>query len=139
MLAGDWASARGEYEEILGRGVQDAGVLNNLANVLLELKDPRAVEVARQAQALDPRSAIVLDTLGWALASNGKADEALAILREARLRDPESLDIRFHLASVLASKGRTDEARVELRGVIDRVGRDRLAGDRLRLVGELGI
>lgn len=139
MLAGDWKSARREYEEIVSSGMADAGVLNNLANVLLELKEPRAVEVARQAQALDPRSANVLDTLGWALASNGRPDEALAVLREARLRDPESPEIRFHLASVLASKGRADEARAELRGIIGSLRRDDLVGDRLRLIGELGI
>jgi len=139
MLEGDWKAARRAYEEIVSRGLHDAGVLNNLANVLLELKDPRALELARQAQALDPSSPNILDTLGWILASLGNTDEALAVLREARLRDPVSPDIRFHLAGVLASKGRPDEARAELRGVIERVGRGKLGSDRLKLLGELGL
>ena len=138
MRAGDWRAARREYETLVGRDVRDPRVFNNFANVLLEQKDPKAVEVARQAQALDPRSPNILDTLGWALASAGQADEATAVLREARLRDPENAEIRFHLASVLAAKGRAEEARGELRPFLERFDREKLDGDKLRLIRSLG-
>ncbi len=112
-----WADARREYERLIGEGTGDAAVHNNLANALLELADPGAVEIARQAVALDPSSVPALDTLGWALARAGRADEAIGILLDARLRDPGNAEVRFHLASVLATKGRRDEARAELRGL----------------------
>lgn len=139
MRAGDWNAARREYETIVGYGARDAEVFNNLANVLLELKDARAVEVARQAQALDPRSPNILDTLGWSLAAAGKVDEAMLVLRDARLRDPSNQDIRFHLASVLASQGRNEEARTELRGVLDQASRDSLGSEKLKLIRALGL
>lgn len=117
MREARWADARREYERLIGEGAGDAAVHNNLANALLELADPGAVELARKAVALDPSSVPALDTLGWALARAGRADEAIGILRDARLRDPGNAEVRFHLASVLAAKGRRDEARAELRGL----------------------
>ena len=139
MRSGDWAAARREYEAIVAYGIRDASVFNNLANVLLELKDPKAVEVARQALALDPRSPLILDTLGWSLHLAGKGDEALLILRDARLRDPNNIDIRFHLAAALASHSRNDEARTELSGILDQVNRETLANERAKLIKTLGL
>ncbi len=139
MRTGEWTAARREYETIVSFGVRDAEVFNNLANALLELKDPKAVEIARQAQALDPRSPLVLDTLGWALYTAGKVDEALLILRDARLRDPKNIDIRFHLASVLAAQGRNEDAREELRVVLEQVNRDSVGNERVKLLKVLGL
>lgn len=139
MRAGDWHAARKEYETIVGYGEHDAEVFNNLANVLLELKDAKALEFARQAQVLDPRSPNTLDTLGWSLVAAGKIDEAMLVLRDARLRAPDNLDIRFHLASVLASQGRNEEARAELRGMLAQVKRDSLSAERVKLIRELGL
>lgn len=139
MLMGDWQGARREYEAIVSYGVNDADVFNNLANVLLELKDTRAEQYARQAQALSPRSPIILDTLGWSLFSAGKVDEAILVLRDARLRAPDNLDIRFHLASVLLSRGQQEEARSELRGMLNQVNRENLGADRVKILRTLGL
>nr|MBL8411712.1 PEP-CTERM system TPR-repeat protein PrsT [Dechloromonas sp.] len=139
MRTGEWTAARREYETIISYGVRDASVFNNLANTLLELKDPKAVEIARQAQAIDPRSPLVLDTLGWSLHVAGKVDEALLILRDARLRDPNNIDIRFHLAGVLVTLGRNDEARVELRGILEQISRDNIGTERATLIKTLGM
>lgn len=138
MMQGDWASARREYEQLLAKGAADAGVLNNLANVLIEMNDRTAVATARQALALSPQSALVLDTLGWALVKAGELDEAVAVLREARLREPGNTDVRFHLASALKQKGRRDEARDVLKGLASGDG-GALASDRLQLIRELGL
>ncbi len=116
--SGNFTLARSGYEEVLKLLPQDAETLNNLANVLLRLKDPGAVDVAQQALAQSPANANVIDTLGWALFQNGQTDRALQILRDARLRAPANPEIRFHLATVLAQTGRTNEARDELEAAL---------------------
>lgn len=112
--AGNFAMARGSYENILKNSPNDVEVLNNLANVLLNLKNPDAVKIAEQALARDPKNPNVIDTLGWALFQFGQTDRALQLLRDARLRDPANAVMRYHLAVVLAQTGRTQEAKDEL-------------------------
>ncbi len=114
MREGNWKAARAQYESLISGGQAEAGVFNNLANVLLMLGEGDAVAVAEQALALAPGDVTVLDTLGWALARAGRLDEAMRHLRDARLRSPQDPEIRWHLAYVLARLGRPQEARVEL-------------------------
>ena len=112
--SGSFAQARTAYTSALELAPKDAEVLNNLANVMLHLKDPAAVGVAEQAAMQNPDNANTIDTLGWALFQNGKTDRGLQLLRDARLRDPANPEIRYHLAAVLAKTGRVTEAREEL-------------------------
>lgn len=139
MHMSDWTAARREYEKLVAAGAGDAMVMNNLANALLGLKDPKALEIAQAAVALNASSPLVLDTLGWALAQAGRTDEAIGALREARLRDPSNAEIRYHLASVLASKGRQDEARTELRAALEAVGVVGMPAEAKPLLVELGL
>lgn len=112
--SGNFAGARKSYEQLLKQAPNDVEVLNNLANVLLQLRDPQALTIAEQALAKAPGSAQVIDTAGWANFQAGKRDRALQLLRDARLRAPDSAEIRYHLAAVLAATGRKTEARDEL-------------------------
>lgn len=114
IRAGDLPGARRQYETLLKSRPMDGTALNNLANVLIEQKDPGATEMAERALKVDPRNAVYLDTAGWANHRAGKAERALQLLRDARLRAPENADIRYHLAVVLAQAGRKAEAREEL-------------------------
>jgi putative PEP-CTERM system TPR-repeat lipoprotein len=111
---GNFGVARTHYETVLKLVPDDVEVLNNLANVLLRLKDPGAVKVAEQAVAINPANPNTIDTLGWALFLGGQTDRALQLLRDARLRDPANPEIRYHLAVMLAQTGRKNEARDEL-------------------------
>jgi Flp pilus assembly protein TadD len=115
---GNYGAARTSYEALLALSPDDADALNNLANVLLRLKDPSAVAVAEKAMAKAPSNANAIDTLGWALFQNGQADRALQLLRDARLREPGNPDIRYHLAAVLAQSGRKTEARDEVEAAL---------------------
>lgn len=110
----NFVAARKAYEGLLKISPDDGPALNNLANVLLRLKDPAAAAVAEQAVTKFPGNANAIDTLGWALFQAGQTDKALQLLRDARLRDPAHPEIRFHLATVLAQTGRKTEAREEL-------------------------
>jgi putative PEP-CTERM system TPR-repeat lipoprotein len=116
--SGNFSAARAAYEALLRTRPDDAVVLNNLANVLLRLKDPGAVKLAEQAVAKSPGSANAVDTLGWALFQAGQTERALPLLRDARLRDPGNPEVRYHLAVVLAQTGRKTEARDELEAAL---------------------
>jgi len=111
---GNFAAARNGYESVIKLAPGDVDALNNLANVLLRLKDPLALKVAEQALAKAPNNASVIDTAGWAYHLAGQSDRAIQLLRDARLRDPASAEIRYHLGAVLAKAGRKTEAREEL-------------------------
>ncbi|MFZ4285203.1 XrtA/PEP-CTERM system TPR-repeat protein PrsT [Variovorax sp. HJSM1_2] len=120
-----YAQAKTVYENILADNPDDVSVLNNLANVLLRLKDPGAVRVAEKALALQPGNPNVIDTLAWALFQGGQggatpaqSERALQLLRDARLRAPANPNIRYHLAVVLAQVGRKSEARTEVEAAL---------------------
>lgn len=114
MREGDWHAAVQVFDKLGVIAADDPLVLNNHAFVLDQLGDPGALALAEKAHMLAPSNPDVLDTYGWLLARNGRAEAGLHYLREARLRRPESVEIRYHLAHVLHSLGRTAEARVEL-------------------------
>lgn len=121
--AGQFAQAKTAYERLLSLTPDDSDALNNLANVLLRLKDPGAIAVAEQAVAKNPGNYNAIDTLGWALHQGGQTDRALQLLRDARLRQPNSAEIRYHLGAVLAATGRRSEAREELEAAL-KLGQD---------------
>jgi predicted Zn-dependent protease len=112
-----WADARRHYERLLQQTGSNA-VRNNLADVLLQLKDPGALPLALAALQQEPTNAAILDTAGWAHAAQGQHDKALPLLRDARLRDPASAAVHYHLGSVLAQLGRREEALQELRAAL---------------------
>ncbi len=114
----DFAAARKQYDAILKQRPTHADTLNNLANVLMETKDPGALDMAERAYKVDTRNPMLMDTAGWANHLAGNADRALQLLREARLRAPDVPDIRYHLAVVLAKAGRKAEAREELNAAL---------------------
>lgn len=116
--AGNFSAARRSYEAALKLKPEDSAVLNNLANVLLRLKDPGALTLAERAMAIDPRNPLLVDTAGWANHIAGNNDRALQLLRDARLREPGNPDIRYHLAAVLAKAGRNSEAKEELQAAL---------------------
>jgi len=115
---GQFAAAKTTFETLLKLTPDDSDALNNLANVLLRLKDPGAIAMAELAVAKAPANYNAIDTLGWALFQAGQIDRALQLLRDARLRQPTSPEIRYHLAAVLAKIGRNNEAREELEAAL---------------------
>lgn len=116
--SGSFTAAKSAYENVLKVAPDEGDTLNNLANVLILLKDPGALKVAEQALATAPANPNFLDTVGWALHLTGQTDRALQVLRDARLRDPANSEIRYHLAVVLVKSGRTKEAREELEAAL---------------------
>ncbi len=118
QMAANPATAELQFRAVLKLRPQNVVALNNLS-WLLQKKDPRqAVTYAEQAAKQAPKSAAVLDTLGWVrwLAKDGPG--ALTALQRAHATDGDSPEIGYHLAVVLHATGHQDEAKKTLGGVL---------------------
>jgi cellulose synthase operon protein C len=116
---GQYAAARASYEVLAKATPGDAEALNNLAHVLVLLKDPQAPAVAEKALAASPGEAHIMGVAGWANIVAGQTERGMNWLRAARLRDPDNADTRYFLAAALAQQGRKADAREELSGVLE--------------------
>ena len=113
--SGNYAEAKRLFETYLSAQPKDAAALNNMASLLIKMKDyPRAKEYAVRAYDLLPADASVNDTFGWVLINLSQTEDGLRYLREARARAAAVPEIRFHLAVALHLQGRTKEALAEL-------------------------
>ncbi len=120
MYAGDaetvrqrWKPAFEHYAVVLEKEPRNALALNNAAWALHELKDPRAVELARRAYEAVPKSPSVLDTYGVIL--NAKGDpKGLEMMRQAIELAPENPQLRLHLAEALAGAGDKAGAKTQI-------------------------
>ena len=118
-----WAAAPKEEKTIavrLGRealqeGADDPTVLWMVGFMMWQLRvDPEgALELYDKSLAINPNSAQALTLRGWALATAGRGDEAIASLRQAdRLSplDPEAFITMSAMGSAYSMAGRFDEA-----------------------------
>jgi tetratricopeptide (TPR) repeat protein len=112
----DKAKAFQYYEKELAVNPENMVVLNNLAweygivQKNLEKAAPY-IEKLKAKKNLDPR---ILDTIGWILANNGKAQEAEPYVRNAIDLVPDHPTFLFHLAFILNQNGHKEEARKNL-------------------------
>jgi len=137
--AGLLPAARESYALAAAADPKDGDMLNNYANLLLQLNDPAAQAKAEQALRLDPNNAFYAGTLGWILVQRGDVAAGLRYLREARLRHPESGEIRFRLAYALAKSGRETEAREELTAALGARERLQDSSEAAALKKQLGL
>lgn len=111
--------ARSAYEGVLVKLPKNPVVLNNLAWLAAQNKDPKARDYAARAHEIAPRSPAVLDTYGSILVDAGEVDRGLQMMRDAVAGAPEVRDLRFNLAQALARSGRKADARKELEPLVD--------------------
>lgn len=114
--------ARVQYEEVLKHSQNDVVALNNLAWMLGNAGDGRALEYARRAYELAPTSGPVTDTYGWLLARSDRSEEALPLLRRAAGLLPADPEVQYHYAFALANSGDARSAKA----LLDRI----TAGDK---------
>ncbi len=114
LRSGDKGKALQEYEKAYSQGGRNPTMLNNLAWLYVERRDPRALAVAQEANRLAPADPEIQDTYGWALVSAGKAEQGLVLLRQASAAMPEDPTKRYHLAYALVKGGNPRAARAEL-------------------------
>ena len=104
-----------EYRQAVHRWPDSAFSLNALGYTLADRTDryDEAEKLIRKALEIEPESGAIIDSWGWVLYRQGKAERALVELRRAWdvLKDPE---VAAHIVEVLWKLGRTDEAKREL-------------------------
>ncbi len=105
-----------QYRLTLKRWPESAMSMNALGYTLADRTEEytEAAELIGKALALTPDSAAIMDSWGWVLYRQGKAEEGLGFLMDAYeiFRDPE---IAGHIVEVLWSLDRHDEARDALK------------------------
>lgn len=115
VRAGRYPEAIAQYEILVKDDPNNAVLLNDLAWLYQQVRDPRAVSTAERALAIVPQSPTVKDTLGWILLEQGQVPRALELLRAAVAGAPDNGEIRYHYAAALAKSGDKVQARSELR------------------------
>ena len=107
----DYPMAIRHFQTLLISQPENPALLNNLAWVMAQNKDPKALETAEKAYSLDPEQANIVDTLGVLLVNKGDFERGLELLRKARSIAPNNPMIQFNLASALIKAGNNAEAK----------------------------
>jgi len=108
---GQVAAALRELTALVRARPDDPAALNALGYTLADhgLRLARARKLIERAHAAAPKSAAILDSLGWVLFREGRGDEALPYLTAA-YADDRGGDIAAHLGEVLWRLGKPDDA-----------------------------
>jgi putative PEP-CTERM system TPR-repeat lipoprotein len=116
---GDRKHAAQQYEAVASAGNAPPVMLNNLAWIYYELKDPRAEALAHQAYQGAPEIAGVADTYGWILTEGGKAAQAIPLLKRAA-EGSDDPSVAYHYGVALLRGGSANEGRDVLGALLKR-------------------
>ncbi|MDE2275271.1 MAG: PEP-CTERM system TPR-repeat protein PrsT, partial [Burkholderiales bacterium] len=110
----DYAAAEARYRQVLTLLPDNASALNNVAWLMVQLKEPGALPLAEKANQLLPNQPGIQDTLATVLAAEGKPDQALAWQKKAVAAAPDVPGYRLNLARLLIATGDRTQAKAEL-------------------------
>lgn len=114
------ATKASEYlQRALAIDSRNPALINDLAWVQLQLKQPGALNNARTALGMQPNNPAILDTYGLALFNSGEKKAAIDNLRAAINLSPNAALPKLHLAEVLLSSGDKQSARDILKSIQD--------------------
>jgi Flp pilus assembly protein TadD len=114
MRRGDYKTAAQYLRNALEFEPENVVIVNNLAWVLGEMGDSKALEYAEKAYALAPDVAEINDTLGWLLVQKGETVRGIELLRRANALAPNDAAKRLRLARALVKTGDKSGAKKEL-------------------------
>ncbi|MBX3634163.1 MAG: tetratricopeptide repeat protein [Rubrivivax sp.] len=134
-----WAEAEPRYLKTIELAPGNPLAYNNLAwmTVARGGDAARAVELARKAVELSPRSSPFHDTLGWAQRAAGDLAGAEASLRRAIELEPGVAGYHYHLGVVLADTKRAGPARAALQRSLELARQGPQADEARRLLASL--
>ena len=115
---GERTKAIATYEAGLALSPTQPVLLNNLAWLYSEAKDPRALETAQRAVQYSQRQPAIVDTLGWILVQQGRTNDGLAYLSEAHKAQVRNPEFTYHYAAAVAKAGNVAEARSVLAALL---------------------
>ncbi|MDP1652059.1 MAG: PEP-CTERM system TPR-repeat protein PrsT [Rhodocyclaceae bacterium] len=110
----DYGAAVAQYRTLLAVEPNNPALLNNLAWSLGQMKDPKAIVHAEQANKLAPNQPAIMDTLGMLLVEQGNTERGLELLAKAVQLVPEAASIRLNHAKALLKAGNKTAAKQEL-------------------------
>ncbi|MDP2809144.1 MAG: PEP-CTERM system TPR-repeat protein PrsT [Rhodocyclaceae bacterium] len=110
----DYGAAVAQYRAMLAAAPDNPALLNNLAWSLGQMKDPKAIAYAEQANKLAPNQPAIMDTLGMLLIEQGNAERGLELLAKAVASAPQAAEIRLNHARALLKAGKKSAAKQEL-------------------------
>ena len=119
VMANNTDAAVQGYEELLKANDKDVLALNNLAMLLRGKQQARALELARKADGLAPKSPAVMDTLALLLMDTGDLPQARKLLEGAVEVAPKATVLQLHLAQAQAKAGDQAAARATLQKLLD--------------------
>ena len=137
-MKGDYAGEVAEYRAVLRDNPDIPAALNNLAYAFAVKGENlnEAVVLAQRAVALEPRVAVMEDTLGWVYYKVGRLEEAEETMIGALLYEGGNQGtLREHLGAVMDGRGVWTEDRRALRGLLEG---ELKAGDVARMRALLG-
>ena len=103
---GEWDKSDKLYMELISNDSTDAQAYNNYAYSLVEREEniEFALELAKNAIRLEPKSAAYLDTLGWIYYKLSKFDKALFYISESIGLDSNNVTIQEHFDEIIKVK-----------------------------------
>jgi len=109
---GRLGDAERELRKLMAEDPLNADAMNSLSYMLAEHNErlPDAVDLAERALKVEPGNPAYLDTLGWALFKQGRAEEAVEPLSKAAAMLTGNSVIQDHHGDVLARRGRSADA-----------------------------
>jgi putative PEP-CTERM system TPR-repeat lipoprotein len=110
----NYSAAAAQYRTLLSAEPNNPVLLNNLAWSLGQMKDPKALGYAEQANKLAPNQPAIMDTLGVLLVEQGDIERGLDLLTKALQLAPEAHAVRLNYAQALLKAGKKAEAKQEL-------------------------
>jgi len=118
---GNKGAARDHYQEALGHDRDNVIALNNLAYIMADNfgEDRQALDYAMRAYQLRPNDPRIMDTLGYILVKNERAQDALNLLEQAHALLPDIPVVAIHLAEAKIALGDKEAARTLLEQVRD--------------------
>jgi putative PEP-CTERM system TPR-repeat lipoprotein len=114
LNAGDNARAEQLFAQVVGTAPNDALALNNLSWLRATQGKADAIDLAKRAVSLAPRSGKFLDTLAFALAQQNQLDAALKAQKDAVRVEPNEPILRLNLAKLQLRANDKAGAKVEL-------------------------
>jgi len=109
------AEAIKQYETLLNTVPNNPMVLNNLAILYQQQKNPKALATAEKTYKIAPGNPSYADTLGWVLVLQGQTERGIKLLEKAVAGSSQNPEVRFHYAYALTQAGQGSLARQEIK------------------------
>lgn len=123
---GDKGRAQELYREALSYDPGNPPALNNLAFLLADNfgQEQEALELALRAFRRQPNDPRIMDTLGYVMVKNKRAEDAVNLLEKASQMLPAVPAVKLHLALAKSELGQAAQAKELLDQVIEHGGED---------------